>query len=286
MKTKYPEYPFKSRFLSLKDGNLHYIDEGQGPVVIMVHGNPTWSYYYRRLISLLRKQYRVIAPDHLGCGLSDKPADYQYNLAGHIDNLAELLKHLKIKRFSMVVHDWGGAIGFGYAVDHPEMIERLVVMNSAAFRSNRMPLRIGICRIPLLGDFLVRKLNGFAGSARFMAVRKKLPEKVAAAYLAPYDSWENRIAVFRFVKDIPMNKRHPSYNRLVAIENGLERLKKRNIPCFSFGEGRIFASMILFSTSGLIDFLIAKPIIFLMQAIMFLKTHFRKSNLLLRFFLS
>lgn len=229
-KTKYPEYPFASHFLSLKGGKLHYIDEGHGPVIIMVHGNPTWSYYYRRLISLLSKQYRVIALDHLGCGLSDKPADYQYNLAGHIENLAELLNYLEVKQFSMVVHDWGGAIGFGYAVDHPEMVERLVVMNSAAFRSTRMPLRIGICRIPLFGEFLVRKLNGFAGAARFMAVKKKLPEEVAAAYLAPYDSWENRIGVYRFVKDIPMNSNHPSYNCLVRIENGLERLKKQNIP--------------------------------------------------------
>jgi haloalkane dehalogenase len=176
----------------------------------------------------------------MGCGLSDKPDGYPYNLTTHIDNLSELLKYLEIDSFSLVVHDWGGAIGFGYAVDHPEKVENLVVMNSGAFRSSRMPFRIGLCRIPFFGEFLVRKLNGFAGPARHMAVRKRLPEEVAAAYLAPYDSWENRIAVYSFVKDIPMKSRHPSYNRLVEVERGLDRLRKRNIPFLLLWGGKDF----------------------------------------------
>ncbi len=117
-KTVYPDYPFASHFLELDGGRLHYIDEGAGPVIVMVHGNPTWSYFFRHLISLLKKNYRVIALDHMGCGLSDKPQDYPYCLAQHIENLESLICHLQIDRFSLIVHDWGGAIGIGCAVNH------------------------------------------------------------------------------------------------------------------------------------------------------------------------
>ena len=124
-KTVYPDYPFSSHYLQLDGGRLHYIDEGTGPVIVMVHGNPTWSYYFRHLISLLRENHRVIALDHIGCGLSDKPQNYSYCLAQHIENLESLLTHLHIDRFSLVVHDWGGAIGIGCAVNHIKLLKRL-----------------------------------------------------------------------------------------------------------------------------------------------------------------
>jgi cis-3-alkyl-4-acyloxetan-2-one decarboxylase len=236
----YPEYPFRSHFLDLAAGRLHYLDEGSGPVVLMLHGNPTWSYYFRKLIAQLRDQYRVIAVDHLGCGLSAKPQEYSYTLAGHIANLEALLAHLGLTRFSLVVHDWGGAIGFGCAVRRPAAIERIVVMNSAAFRSTRIPWRIKICRLPRLGEFLVRRLNGFAGPARFMAVRRPLPPAVAKAYLAPYDSWQNRVAIYRFVADIPLAPDHPSYPTLVAIEDGLAGLRRAGVPLLLLWGGSDF----------------------------------------------
>ncbi len=226
----YPDYPFSSHYLQLDGGRMHYIDEGTGPVIVMVHGNPTWSYYFRHLVSLLRENHRVIALDHIGCGLSDKPQNYSYCLAQHIENLEHLLTHLHIDRFSLVVHDWGGAIGIGCAVNHISSIEKIVVMNTAAFRSMRIPLRIQLCRLPFLGKIVVRMLNGFAWPAQFMAVKKKLAADVAKAYLDPYNNWDNRVAVYNFVKDIPLNVKHQSYATLVAIENKLTLLRAQGIP--------------------------------------------------------
>lgn len=236
----YPEYSFTSRFLSIDGGRLHYIDEGSGPVVIMVHGNPTWSYYYRNLISSLRTSHRVIALDHMGCGLSDKPSDYPYCLKRHIDNLDKLLDHLEIKQFSLVLHDWGGAIGMGCAVKRVDHIDKIIVMNTAAFRSRQIPLRIQVCRLPIVGQLLVRGLNGFAWPAQFMAVEKKMAPEIAAAYLAPYNSWKNRVAIFRFVEDIPMNATHRSYNSLVEIERRLPLLREAGIPLLILWGGKDF----------------------------------------------
>ncbi len=226
----YPDYPFSPNYLELEGGRLHYIDEGVGPVIVMVHGNPTWSYYFRHLVSLLCKTHRVIAIDHIGCGLSDKPQHYSYCLAQHIENLDSLLTHLKIDRFSLVVHDWGGAIGIGCAVNYISRIENIVVMNTAAFRSKRIPLRIQLCRLPVVGEIIVRLFNGFAWPAQFMAVKKKMAPDVAKAYLAPYNSWNNRVAVYNFVKDIPLTARHPSYSTLVDIEKRLSLLRDAAIP--------------------------------------------------------
>ncbi len=150
---------------------MHYVDEGSGPAIIMLHGNPTWSFYYRELIKGLRNQYRVIAPDHIGCGLSDKPQDYTYTLATHIDNLARLIDHLRLENVTLAGHDWGGAIGFGWATRNPDQVTRFVVFNTAAF-FGRMPFRIRVCRWPILGDVLVRRLNLFARSALWMARRR------------------------------------------------------------------------------------------------------------------
>ena len=131
---------------------LHYIDEGSGEPVVMLHGNPTWSFYYRHLIDSLRGSYRVIVPDHIGCGLSDKPDDsrYTYTLASRVDDLERLLDHLGLDRdLTLIMHDWGGMIGMAYAARHPERIARLVVSNTAAFHkpaSKPLPRALAICR--------------------------------------------------------------------------------------------------------------------------------------------
>ena len=220
------EYPFQPRFLEVDGHRLAYLDEGEGPVVVMVHGNPSWSYLYRNLVGALRDRYRCIVPDHLGCGFSDKPAAYPYQLRNHVENLERLLDSLAVARCILVVHDWGGAIGMGWAGRHPERVAGVVVLNTAAFRSPRLPFRIAICRWPLLGSLLVRGLNGFARGATVMAVTKPMPPAIARGFLAPYDSWDNRIAVHRFVEDIPMDERHPSWETLVAIEASLTRLQQ------------------------------------------------------------
>lgn len=236
----FPAYTFDSNFFEINRRKLHYIDHGKGPVVVMVHGNPTWSYYYRHLIRELSSHFRVIVPDHMGCGLSDKPQRYQYTLQTHITNLKRLLLHLKVDSYSLVVHDWGGPIGLGSGIGCIENIKKIVVTNSAAFRSTNIPYRIQLCKIPLLGELIVRGFNGFAWPATFMAVANKMAPEVARAYTAPYDSWENRIATHRFVVDIPLSQSHKSYKKLVEVEQLLPRIKELGIPLQLIWGGRDF----------------------------------------------
>ena len=127
-------YPFESKYTTIGGQRLHYIDEGQGPAIVLLHGNPTWSFYYRELIKGLRGQYRVIAPDHMGCGLSEKPQRYPYTLQRHIENVDTLLARLNIDGpLALGMHDWGGPIGVGYALRHVERISHLIIFNTAVF---------------------------------------------------------------------------------------------------------------------------------------------------------
>jgi cis-3-alkyl-4-acyloxetan-2-one decarboxylase len=215
-------YPFRSQFFETGAGRMHYVDEGdrQAPVLLMVHGNPTWSFYYRSLILALRTTHRIIAPDHLGCGLSDKPQDWRYRLRDHIDNLAALVRHLQLGDITLAVHDWGGAIGMGVAVEQPERFSRFVIFNTAAFQSPKMPPAIALARIPGFSELAIRGFNAFAAAAiRTCVVHKeRITRGVKAGYLKPYDSWKNRIATHRFVADIPMSASHPSHAVLAGIE--------------------------------------------------------------------
>ena len=209
---------------------MHYLDEGEGPVVLMLHGNPTWSFFYRNLVkTLVVAGFRCIVPDHIGCGLSDKPRDYRYTLERRIEDVERLIDHLGISQFSLVVHDWGGAIGCGLAVRRPEALGKLVVLNTAAFRSKRIPWRIAAVKVPLLGEFVIRGLNGFAGPAVSMAVTSRLSEQVKKGYLWPYRNWADRVAVWNFVKDIPLRKQHPSYQTLLEVETGLSKLNDKPV---------------------------------------------------------
>lgn len=217
-------YPFQGKELSLGNERMHYLDEGNGEPVLMLHGNPTWSFFYRNLVrDLSVAGFRCLAPDHIGCGFSSKPQNYRYELAQHIENLEALVEHLDLKEVTLVVHDWGGAIGMGFATRHVKKIKRIVVLNTAAFLSSRIPWRINICRIPGFGAAVIRGMNGFAWPATFMATKKKggLAPEVARGYLRPYGNWHDRIATLRFVQDIPMSPGHPSYETLAEIESRL-----------------------------------------------------------------
>ena len=222
-------YPFASHYFTVEGHRLHYVDEGprDAPVLLCVHGNPTWSFYWRALVAGLSDSFRVIAIDHLGCGLSDKPQDWPYRLDGHIRNLQALVEQLDLRDVTLAVHDWGGAIGFGVATRVPERFARFVVTNTAAFPVNRIPLRIAVCRVPGLGALGVLGLNGFAQAATVMASEKGLSPAVKAGLTAPYDSWANRIATLRFVEDIPMAPSHPSWGTLTAIDAALPTLRDR-----------------------------------------------------------
>ena len=224
-------YPFASHELRVDGHRYHYLDEGQGETLLLVHGNPTWSFYWRGIVEQLRGRYRLIVPDHLGCGLSDKPQHYPYRLANHVANLRTLVETLDLRQVTLLAHDWGGAIGLGAAVDMPERFARLVLFNSAAYRDTRIPWRIAVCRWPLLGTLAVRGFNAFARAALTMATNQPggLSPAVQAGLIAPYDSWAHRVAVHRFVQDIPLDTRHPSYATLASIERRLESLVDRPV---------------------------------------------------------
>jgi haloalkane dehalogenase len=219
-------YPFESHFLALGPQRLHYVDEGGGEPLLFVHGNPTWSFYWRNLIVGLRDRYRCVAVDHVGCGLSDKPQDYEYTLAQRTSDLVQLVERLDLRGVTLVAHDWGGAIGLGTVQRLRERFSRIVLFNTGAFPPPFVPWRIAACRTPLVGTLAVRGLNAFARAALSMAVEKpeRMTADVRAGLLAPYDSWAHRVAIDRFVRDIPFSPRHPTWQVLERIEAGLSSL--------------------------------------------------------------
>jgi pimeloyl-ACP methyl ester carboxylesterase len=226
-----PVSPFPSHYLYPDGLRYHYVDEGRGDPVLMLHGNPTWSYFWRGLIRGLRDRWRCVAPDHMGCGLSDKPGDsrYVYSLANRVRDLERFVEALKLgDRLTLVLHDWGGMIGMAWAVKYPQRVKRLVVMNTAAFllpAGKKLPWSLRLCRWPIVGPLLVRGLNSFCrGAADLCVAKDELPDDVRAAYLAPYDSWKNRIAVLRFVQDIPLKPGHRSYEQVRQVQDSLEKL--------------------------------------------------------------
>lgn len=218
---------FASQSVHLPGARLCYLDEGRGDPVVCVHGNPTWSYYFRGVVAALRDTHRVIAPDHVGCGLSDKPQDYPYRLERRVDDLAALLDHLGVReRITLVLHDWGGMIGMAYASRHPERIGRVVVLNTAAFRlppGKELPWQIAVIRNTPLGPLLVRGLNLFSEGLVRWCVTRRLGAEERAAYLAPYRTWRDRVAVLRFIQDVPLGERDPSYALVKSVEEGLPR---------------------------------------------------------------
>lgn len=228
------DYPFKLNYFDQGSFVQHYLDEGDSEeVIVMLHGNPTWSFYYRNLVKHFSKNFRVIVPDHMGCGFSSRPQGEGYTLKQHIQNTSNLLKHLNIDKFHLVVHDWGGAIGYGLAVKDPSRVKSIVTFNTAAFLSRNIPKRINILKHKKMGEFLIRGLNAFAWPATFMTTVKPLERKIKRAYLFPYKNYHDRIAIARFVQDIPMNKEHISYNTLAGIETKLKNLKMPK--CFIWG---------------------------------------------------
>jgi pimeloyl-ACP methyl ester carboxylesterase len=211
-------YPFESHFMDINGLKYHYVDEGSGEPVVMVHGNPTWSFYYRALIQSLSDRYRTIVPDHIGCGLSDKPSPsrYNYTLQSRIDDLDHLIDKLTGSQpITLILHDWGGMIGMAYALRHPDKISRLVILNTAAFLppdGKKIPLRLHLIRNSgPLAALAVQGFNLFAIGALYMATQRGLSRDVQRGLTAPYNCWKNRIATLKFVQDIPLGVKDPGY---------------------------------------------------------------------------
>ena len=231
-------FPYASQYFEVRPGiRMAYIDEGprDATPVLLVHGNPTWSFYWRALIELLSKTRRVIVPDHIGCGRSDKPDDaqYAYRLRNRIDDLEALVEHLGLGTLDLGVHDWGGMIGMGWAHRHPEQVRSLLLLNTAAFRlpsTKPLPSRLRLARDFSVGGWLVQGFNAFSRAATHMAVtRAPLSKEVKAALVAPYNSWDNRRATLRFVQDIPLDARDPSWPDVVEVEEKLSQFDDRPV---------------------------------------------------------
>ncbi len=225
-------YPFTLHSLKINSHRLCYIDEGKGMPVLMIHGNPTWSFYFRKLVNDLSPQYRTIVPDHIGCGFSDKPgADkYDYTLKTRVNDLDFFVKSLDLKaKLTLIVHDWGGMIGCAWAVKNLDKIEKIVITNTAGFllpSDKKFPLRLWLIKyLSLFAIPAVLGLNLFSQSAVFMASETNLEKKIKKGLTAPYNSWKNRIATLKFVQDIPISPKDSSYELVHCVDKNLYKLK-------------------------------------------------------------
>ena len=231
------EYPFEPHYFEVDGGHqMHYVDDGEGHPVVMIHGNPSWSFYYRNLIGRLSPNYRTIAPDHIGCGLSDKPGDedYEFTLERRVKDLGDFLDEVvPDEEITLVLHDWGGMIGMAWAVQNPQRVRRLVLLNTAAFHlpeSTRLPFSLWLARDTRLGAFLVERFNAFSRGAVHFCVTEKMDPQVARSYMAPYaGSPQERIATLRFVQDIPLKPEDRGYDLVSRTEEGLSLFEDRPI---------------------------------------------------------
>ena len=223
-------FPYPGADLDLGGIRLHYVDEGRGPAVVLLHGNPTWSYFYRHLIAALRPRFRVVAPDHVGCGRSGRPPArlYPYTAARRVEDLDRLLDHLGLDRIDLVVHDWGGAIGLRWATRNPSRLRRLVVLNAAAFpipEGKRIPAPLRLLRAPGIGELLVVGTTLFVRLAnRACVAGPPMAREVARRYLEPCSSRSGRRAHLAFLRDIPESPSHPTHALLEQTARGLAGL--------------------------------------------------------------
>lgn len=199
------EYPFQSRYLMVNGYRQHYIDEGTGETLVFVHGTPSWSFDFRNVIKTLQQRFRCIAFDHIGFGLSDKPVSYDYSTLNHSLTLEKAIDQLQLTDITLVMHDFGGPIGFRLALEHPQRIRKLVVLNSWLWSSQEDPdfRRIQVVlRSPLL-PFLYRYLNV---SPRFLLPasfgQHKLTKALRAQYVYPFRKLSSRTGPLAFARSL------------------------------------------------------------------------------------
>ena len=246
-------WPFTERQTLIDGHRMAYVDEGCGPPVVLVHGNPTWGFYFRSLLKALPAAgLRAIAPDHIGMGRSEKPSarDYPHTLSRRVSDFGAFVDAVVPEGpVSVVAHDWGGAIALTWAVDHVERIDKIVLLNTGAFplpADKSMPWSLTAARVPVAGEFAVRGLNAFSRGALVMgSARRWLPAEARRGLLDPYDSPSSRIAVHRFVKDIPLRPADPAYAVLARTEERLPLLRKKRTQMFWGMKDPVFDAVVL-----------------------------------------
>lgn len=232
-------WPYSPKWFDTPDGRLHYVDEGprDGLPIVMVHGNPTWGYLYRRFIESVTAQgFRAIAMDHLGFGRSDKPDRASaYSIPAHADRCEALLESLDLSHAVMVVQDWGGPIGLTWAARHPERVDGLFVLNTFFQRPNakvKLPAILHAFRAPIVGDVLVKGAHAFVKGFLFQAGlhdRTCLSSADRSAYLAPHPTWSSRTGILAFPRQIPSGPTGP-VSDFVAAEGAKLAKAFRNKP--------------------------------------------------------
>jgi haloalkane dehalogenase len=208
--TQYPNwldrnaYPFEGKYIQVDGGNMHYVDEGEGPPVVMVHGTPTWSFLYRHMIKNLREDYRCIAMDHIGFGMSDKPESWAYAPEAHGHNLHLLMDALHLDDISLIVHDFGGPIGLSYAIAHPEKIRRIAMCNTWLWSLDEDDTVAKAAKIASgpIGKFLYRYFNFSARMLIKQGFRdsEKLTKEIHYQYIQPFDSRAKRSGTIGFAE--------------------------------------------------------------------------------------
>ena len=229
------QFPWKSQRVDVGGGiRQAVVDEGPhaAPVTfVLLHGNPTWEFLYRKFIAELSKDYRVVVPDHVGFGRSDKPRDPSYyTLERHIENLTATLDHLQVNRAVLVMHDWGGPIGMGWATRHPERTAGFVILDTWAFVRNP-PMKLPwVFKILVLGKGGWRRATQKNVFTELFLIRgSKLDAATAEGYRAPHPTPEDRAGIARFPQLIPEtdDRDHEAWSTMAAIEDGLSALADR-----------------------------------------------------------
>lgn len=242
-------FPFEPRYQRVADDvRLHYVEEGEGDPVLLLHGNPTWSYLYRRFIPPLAEAgYRAIAFDHMGFGRSDRPPGHErYTLRAHVDNMLALVRELDLRRITLVMQDWGGPIGFGAAVEEPDRIARLVIMNTGVgvFPSGTpMPFHEPF-KTRGLGEMLALGANMFV-EAMFGGMRpESATPLVAEAYRAPFPDYYSRVPILAFARDVPVGHEHPTAPYMAEIGGKVLELVRPTLVAWGMRD-RVFPPILL-----------------------------------------
>jgi haloalkane dehalogenase len=225
-----PGYPFASNYVEQDGLRLHYLDEGEGPPVLLLHGEPTWSYLYRTIIPELTPVARAIAPDYFGFGRSDKPlAREAYSYDFHVRSIARLVEELDLRDATVVVQDWGGPVGLRVAVEHPDRIGRLVIMNTG----------IGGGRPPSdewlrFRDWLNRLgTDVVPGRLVHISAVQPMADEVVEAYSAPWPVPESKAGILAFPDLVPISPDHPDLPAHLAVRDALSRWERPALVLFS-----------------------------------------------------
>jgi haloalkane dehalogenase len=225
-----PGFPFEPRYVEQDGLRMHRVDEGDGDPVLLLHGEPTWSFLYRKLIPPLAEVARVVAPDYFGFGRSDKPVERDwYSFDAHYASIERLVEELELRRLTVVVQDWGGPIGLRLAVTRPELVDRLVIMNTG----------VGAGRAPseewLRFREFVRRVGTDLRPGQLVKITcvTELPDEVVAAYDAPFPTPESKTGPLMFPELVPTEIDHPSTPKMLEVREALTRWEKPTLVLFS-----------------------------------------------------